>query len=630
MFSFNEAKRIKRALHLVEVSEEPVTAVNSDKIHAILKTVADRTIIEYIGMADMPLIIFLLVLKYNEQPQLIQLQNDLMIRVGECNAANMSYLVAYLHFLKFEDGRLILEGTTSYPTVIGECRFGVRVNGASMSCGLRDVGMDLKKGCSTYETRKAFEVNICLEGDTEISFYHEIMGIETGCGRINSMRFAPVADCIPGQYYEKDGWIFCIEGRSLICRRVSGSELEEKENRFRMSLRSYSPDKWQWAAKLRDYYYSRINKKDRPVWLFMDRPERADDNARVLFKYVQTKEEIDSYYLISKSSADYEEMSKIGRVIDLYSQEHFKLLLIADFVISSHCNGVVENPFWDDAEMFRDLYHRPKLIFLQHGVIKDDMSRTLNRFNTNFAGFVTSTEAERQSILDYPYDYRPGEVWLTGLPRFDELEDRKEKIILIMPSWRQGLMRQFWDTDKSDIKWILKPGFEQSVFFRAYKSLLKNKELHSICKKYGYRIVFAAHPLMKPFAEKIVGDSPVEPGDAETPYRDFFAKGALLITDYSSVAFDFSRIGKPVVYYQFDREQFFREHTYRPGYFDYEKDGLGEVCLTEQELVGTIQEYLTDNCRVKEKYKRRMDSLWNGQGSSCGKIYERIVEAGNK
>ena len=63
--------------------------------------------------------------------------------------------------------------------------------------------------------------------------------------------------------------------------------------------------------------------------------------------------------------------------------------LLADYIVSSQCNGVVENPFWDKAEYFRDLYHKPKMVFLQHGVIKDDMSLTLNRYNTNFTGFIT-------------------------------------------------------------------------------------------------------------------------------------------------------------------------------------------------------------------------------------------------
>ena len=621
----NDKKRINAILNLIEHTEQPISLSNSSKIRRLLKPLPDQQIIESIGMADMPLIIYLLSFKYSTTPQLIPIENDLIIRVGKCNAANMSYLAAYLHFLRFENGELILEGTTSYPTVIGECGFGVWINGIPINCELKDVGLDLKKGISVYESRKFFKIKIQLKENARVSFFNEIAGVQTGYGRINSMRFAPVADYIPGQYFEKDNWVFFIEGRELVCRKISKEDLAKKEEIFQQSLKTYSPGKWEWAVKLRNYYYNNRNKKSRAIWIFMDRPERADDNARVLFQYVQNKPEIDSYFLISTDSADYEEIKKIGKTIAIYSEEHYRLALIADYIISSQCNGMIENPFWDDSEMFRDLYHRPKLIFLQHGVIKDDMSLTLNRFNTNFTGFITSTQSEWQSVLDYPYYYSENEVWLTGLPRFDELEDKKEKIILIMPSWRQGLMQQKWNEEKGNMAWVLKPGFEESAYVKAYKSLIQNALLHSLCQKYGYKIFFVAHPLLKPYMETLTVNAEFAAGSSNTSYKDFFAKGALLITDYSSVAFDFSRLRKPVIYYQFDKEQFYREHTYQPGYFDYTVDGFGEVCQREEELVAVIQAYMAHNCVLKEKYKQRIDSIWPTQESACKKIYERII-----
>ena len=69
-----------------------------------------------------------------------------MIRVGECNAANMSYLAVYLHFLRFEGGMLTLEGNVSYPAVLGACGFGVRVNGHVMDAVMTDMHLDLKWG----------------------------------------------------------------------------------------------------------------------------------------------------------------------------------------------------------------------------------------------------------------------------------------------------------------------------------------------------------------------------------------------------------------------------------------------------------------------------------------------------
>ena len=50
-----------------------------------------------------------------------------------------------------------------------------------------------------------------------------------------------------------------------------------------------------------------------------------------------------------------------------------------------------------------------------------------------------------------------------------------------------------------------------------------------------------------------------------------------MLTDYSSVAFDFAYLRKPIVYAHFDKEAFFSgEHSYTAGYFDYERDGFGE------------------------------------------------------
>ena len=47
---------------------------------------------------------------------------------------------------------------------------------------------------------------------------------------------------------------------------------------------------------------------------------------------------------------------------------------------------------------------------------------------------------------------------------------------------------------------------------------------------------------------------------------------------------DFIYLEKPVVYCHFDREQFFAgEHSYSKGYFEYERDGFGEIVYTEGE-----------------------------------------------
>ena len=86
--------------------------------------------------------------------------------------------------------------------------------------------------------------------------------------------------------------------------------------------------------------------------------------------------------------------------------------------------------------------------------------------------------------------------------------------------------------------------------------------------------------------------------DANAQYRDIYAQSNLVITDYSSACFDFAYLRKPIVYCQFDREEFFAgEHVYTKGYFDYERDGFGEVEYDLESTVDRIIEYMENGCR---------------------------------
>ena len=50
-------------------------------------------------------------------------------------------------------------------------------------------------------------------------------------------------------------------------------------------------------------------------------------------------------------------------------------------------------------------------------------------------------------------------------------------------------------------------------------------------------------------------------------YQELFNNSSLLITDYSSVFFDFSYLKKPVIYYRGEDE-----YHYEKGYFDFEME----------------------------------------------------------
>ena len=105
-------------------------------------------------------------------------------------------------------------------------------------------------------------------------------------------------------------------------------------------------------------------------------------------------------------------------------------------------------------------------------------------------------------------------------------------------------------------------------------------------------------------------------------YQTLFNSGSLLITDYSSVAFDFSYLKKPIIYYQYIDDYHFDVET---GYFKYESMGFGEVCKEEEELVDLIIEYIKNECRMKDEYSRKVDDFYfYHDRNNCERVYKAI------
>jgi glycosyltransferase involved in cell wall biosynthesis/CDP-glycerol glycerophosphotransferase (TagB/SpsB family) len=364
----------------------------------------------------------------------------------------------------------------------------------------------------------------------------------------------------------------------------------------------------------------------RPVWLLSDRVRCAGDNGEALFRYLRSlkKKPARLFFAVSERSADYAALKKIGRVVPAKSFRHKLRYLLSDLNISSHADSDVVTPFSKWNAPYRDIENRIPFVFLQHGVIKDDLSDWLNRFRCNIAGFVTSAKPEADSIRDGAYGYTDGQIWLTGLPRFDRLYRDEKRTVTVMPTWRQDLAG---DPDPVSGTRGLKKGFTESRFFRFYDALLNDERLIAAAKRLNYRLRFLPHPMLQPHVGLFTKNDAVEFLPADTPYRKVFAESDLILTDYSSVAFDFAYLRKPVVYAQFDRDTFYSgEHVYVKGYFDYERDGFGEVETEYEATVDRLIAYMETGCRLKDAYRARIDGFFAfDDRENCRRVTGKIL-----
>lgn len=361
------------------------------------------------------------------------------------------------------------------------------------------------------------------------------------------------------------------------------------------------------------------------IWIIMDRDTQADDNGEHFYRYMKRAHpEKEAYFVLRKSSPDWKRLNAEGfNLLDFGSTRHERMLERCSKIISSHADGYVHSYFDDN------FYGSKDFIFLQHGVIKDDLSLWLN--DKPISLLITSTEPEFDSITsdESPYLFTKKEVALTGMPRHDALlcsDIPTENMILIMPTWRKDLMGS--QTGKGNGRRI-NPDFSKSAYCKNWEKVLacdSLKELH----KEGYSIVFFPHTNIEPYVHgkqfRIPSWVDHRFNDGLSSIQTLFKKACLLITDYSSTAFEMAYLEKPCIYYQFDADDFFSgSHVYKAGYFDYKQDGFGPVANSIQDLEAALDHLHGRSFKPEEPYLQRMKTQFAYRdGKCCKRVYERI------
>ena len=400
-------------------------------------------------------------------------------------------------------------------------------------------------------------------------------------------------------------------------------ELQKKHKRaLRSALKSEGI-----ATRLKVCFMRTLHTLLRPffkkeIWLVADRCESAGDNGQAFFEYLcaNIQKNIKPYFVINKGSADYKEMKKIGKVVSPRTLKFKLFTTFATRVIASQLEYDIVNPFSFD-KYLKDILAKRKIVFLQHGITKDDISSTYNRYARKIDLFVTASPAEHASIVNNDsYGFDEDIVKLTGFARYDKLISDTEKIIFIAPTWRKYCLKS---TDSAE----LIDGFEESQFYNFYSQLLKSQELIDTAKRTGYSLCFYPHFLLRSCKWHLDTSNPVYVNGENYTYNDVFKKGSLLLTDYSSVQFDFAYLRKPIIYCQFDKDEFFASHNYVPGYFNYEEHGFGPVTRTVTDTVKCLCEYMENGCVISEKYKERAIVTFKYiDKENCKRILEEVLK----
>ena len=183
-----------------------------------------------------------------------------------------------------------------------------------------------------------------------------------------------------------------------------------------------------------------------------------------------------------------------------------------------------------------------------------------------------------------------------------------------MPTWRLPL------------KFMTAKEVENSEYVRCWNEILSSERLAEFAEKQDLDIVFYPHFEMQkylymfPSKNDKIKIASIKDYDVQTLLKE----SKLLVTDFSSVYFDFAYMQKPVIHFQFDREEFFSSH-YQKGYFDYDTMGFGPVVLKPEEVIDEIIRLAENSYEIDKNYKDRINGFFPLRDSeNCKRIFEEI------
>lgn len=367
------------------------------------------------------------------------------------------------------------------------------------------------------------------------------------------------------------------------------------------------------------------------LWVFGSmRGKSYLDNARYLFEYVNAENQVraiwisknkflvrrlqqegfEAYYEYSLKAVWYCARAKVAVVTHRgnrrLSDLPFYLLSKKTAIIQLwHGVGLKKTAFDDKTFSFQ--HDESSLMWVIKAYVKKILFPYLDY--VNHPKLVLALAENTQKIFSNAFRVPLDSVVITGYPRNDVLlrnecvsregsnNERIQKIIY-MPTFRGG--------ESSEFDLFERYGFDVQV-------------MEAYLYKENFRLDIKLHPFnfpSKKVLNQLVASELINIIECDHVY-DVLHEYAMLITDYSSVYFDYLLLDRPIIYSPFDKEHYLEEE--RQFYFDYDRVTPGPKARDWVGVMDCIQMYKEDSSlySAERKSLRNDFHLYQDDGSSA-------------
>lgn len=362
------------------------------------------------------------------------------------------------------------------------------------------------------------------------------------------------------------------------------------------------------------YLYSRFAalffKIDNEKILFLtESHESLDGNLKVMYEYLVNRGKTPTYY----TKCDRRHAMRVGDFLCL-----IKDISTARYIFLDDFYGLISAMKVRKEQNIVQLWHGAGA-FKKFGFSRlttGDGTRNIHGGYRKYTHAIVSSDDIRQCYAE-AFDISIDKVYATGIPRTDcffdnsyvnkareafykkfrELENKK--IVLVAPTYRGDKVEDAnYDFEKLNLhKLIDDLGDEYAVCVKWHRAINNNIT--------NGKIQFN-------LPEKCYDFNKFE------DINDLLIVADILVTDYSSVIFDYSLLNKPIVYFTYDLDDYCKK---RGLYFDFSEYIFGNVAIDARSLVLAIKKADLCNSKRAKFLKKFMGSC---EGKSSKKLYDQI------
>lgn len=352
------------------------------------------------------------------------------------------------------------------------------------------------------------------------------------------------------------------------------------------------------------YYLCFFIPRKKNLWLYSSLNGQFVDNSKYFFLYANEHCKNVRHVWISSSTQTIETLQRLGFEAYHFNSRKAKQLSLraGAFIYSSYITSICNAAFAGGAFWF-NLWHGIPLKKIEYDITKGPLkflynpsdfkewwkrfctSPKLNRKNNS----VLTTSNELVKIFSHAFRLPAEKIFIGQYPRLmpfgwdkkklqqhiENIEGKKmlnaiehfknyNDVIIYMPTWRD---------DSPDFISEAIPDFFM---------------LNDVCKKNNALFVFKVH-LNTVFREDLNTYSNLLKLDSSLDMYPLLPFSTALVTDYSSIFFDYAVLRKKIIFYPFDLHAY--KSKSRELYFNYEEITKGEiVSYTFNELLKTISD----------------------------------------